>query len=115
MFGCGDGIAERRVHHDDAPLGRGGDIDVINTDAGTTDDLQVGRLFQQFFGHLGGRADGKSIILADDFGQLFLVLAKFRHVVHLDPAIAEDLDSGFGEFVGNENAGGHDGLHFKRL
>ena len=64
-------------------------------------------LVQQLFGDLGGRADGKAVILVDDRGQRLLVLAEFRQVVDLDAAVAEDLDGGFGKFVGNENAGGH--------
>ncbi len=110
MFGGGDGVAEGRVHHDHAVARGGGNVNVINADPGAADDLEVRRECQQLVGHLGGRADGKAVILADDLGQFFLVLAEFGHVIHLDPAVAEDLHGGFGEFVGYENAGGHDGL-----
>jgi len=30
---CGDGIAERRIHHDDAPCGRRRDIDIVDANA----------------------------------------------------------------------------------
>ena len=33
--------------------------------------------------------------------------AEIGLVVDLDAAVAEDLDGGFGKFVGNENAGSH--------
>jgi hypothetical protein len=68
-------------------------------------DLQVGRGGDELLGHLGGRADGEAVILADHFEQLVLVLAEIGQVVDLDAAILEDLHGGGGEFVGNENAG----------
>ncbi len=68
-------------------------------------DLQIGRRGDQLLGDLGRRADGEAVILADDFEQLFLVLAEIGQVVDLDAAILEDLHGGGREFVGNENAG----------
>ena len=46
MFGCGDGIAERRVHHDDALCGRRRNIDIVDANAGATDDSELRRLFE---------------------------------------------------------------------
>jgi hypothetical protein len=87
------------------PAPRGGrNIDIVDADAGAADDLEVGRCSDQLFRDLGGRADGEAVILADDFGELVLVLAELGQVVDLDAAILENLDGGGGEFVGNENA-----------
>ena len=62
------------------PRLRGGrNIDIVDADAGAADDLEIGRSRDQLFGRLGGRADGQTIIIADDFEQLFLVLAELRH------------------------------------
>ena len=105
VLGGGDRIAERRVHHDDALGGRGRDVDVVDADAGAADDLQLRRLLQQLLGDLGGRADGEAVIVADDRGELVLVLAEVGLEVDLDAAILEDLRRRRGQLVGNENAG----------
>ena len=44
--------------------------------------------------HLGGRADREAVVLADDLGELVLVLAEVRLEVDLDAAILEDLHGG---------------------
>ena len=105
VLGGGDRVAEGRVHHHDA-LGRGGrDIDVVDADAGAADDAQVAGLVDQVGGHLGRRADGEAVVVADDLGELRLVLAELRLEVDLDAAVAEDLHGGVGKLVGNENLG----------
>ncbi len=109
VLGGRDRIAERRVHHDDA-LGRGGgDLDIVDADAGAADHLEVGGLLEDFCGGLGRRADGEAVVIADDLGELVLVLAEVGLEVDLDAAILEDLHGGGGEGVGNENFGfGHE-------
>ena len=47
-----------------------------------------------FGGDLGGRADGEAVIIADDLGELVLVLAEIGLVVDLDAAVVEDLHGG---------------------
>ena len=54
---------------------------------------------------LGGRADGEAVIVADDLGELVLVLAEVGLEVDLDAAILEDLHGGGRQRVGNENFG----------
>ena len=43
VLGRGQGVRLRSVDDHDATLGRGGDVDVVETDAGPTDDDQVSR------------------------------------------------------------------------
>ncbi len=92
MFGRRDRIAEGRVHHDDAARRRGRNIDIVDADAGAADHLEAGRLLQDLGGHLGGRADGEAVIVADDGGELVLVLAEVGLEIDLDAAILENLD-----------------------
>jgi len=105
VLGGGDGIAEGRVHDDDALGGGRRDVDIVYTDAGAGDHLEIGGGVDDLLGHLGGGADGQTVILADYFGQLVLVLAEIGQVVHLDAIVLEDLDGGGAEFVGYENLG----------
>ncbi|MFT7757746.1 UNVERIFIED_CONTAM: hypothetical protein ODX46_17025, partial [Salmonella enterica subsp. enterica serovar Enteritidis] len=101
----------RRFHPDDNPPGPGVKIDIIDADTGAADDLQDGGGGNQLYRDLGGRTDGKTVILADHFGQLFLVLAEIRQVIDLYATILEDLNGGRGEFIGYEYARCHQGLH----
>ena len=107
MFGGGDRIAKRRVHHHDALHRRGGDIDIVDADPGPANDLQVGCGFDQLLGQLGGRADRKAIILADNRFQFF---GRFTgDDVYVTTAFAENLFSLGVHLVGNEYAWfGHD-------
>ena len=54
---------------------------------------------------LGGRADGEAVVVADDGGELVLVLAEVGLEVDLDAAVLEDLHGGGRKGVGDENAG----------
>lgn len=54
MLGGGDRVAEGRVHDDDAAARSGGNVDIVDADAGAADDLEIGRGGDQLFGHLGG-------------------------------------------------------------
>src|ERR1700687_5937977 len=64
--------------------------------------LGVGEDFRRRF---GGRADREAVIVADDLGELVLVLAEIGLEIDLDAAILEDLHRGGRERVGNENFG----------
>ena len=104
MFSGGDGIAERRIHHNDTLLRRGSDIDIVDADTSAADDFQIVGSSDDLFGHLGCRADRKPFIIADDRGKLVLVLAKVGLEIDIKPPILENLDSGGRQFVGNQNA-----------
>jgi len=86
---------------------RGGNVDVVDADAGAADDLQLRRALQQLRRHLRVRTNGEAVVVADDFGELVLVLAEIRLEVGFDAAVLENLDGGGGKGVGNENARGH--------
>ena len=110
VFGGGDRIAERRVHHDDALRGRGRDVDIVDADAGAADHLQA-LAFSRIFGvTLVAERIASPSIAADDLGKLLLVRAELRLKIDLDAAILEDLHGGGRESVGNENSG--DGIFY---
>ena len=50
VFGGGDRIAERRVHHDDAARRRRRDVDIVDADAGAADHLEVLAPCSRIFG-----------------------------------------------------------------
>src|SRR5262249_49714632 len=75
--------------------------------AGAPDHLQAFCLLQNLGRHLGGRAYGQAIEIANDVGELLLVGAELRLEVDLDPAILEDLHGGGRERIGDENLGSH--------
>ena len=105
VLGGGDRIAERRVHHDDAARGRGGNIDIVDADAGAADDFQAIGLFQKLGGDLGRRADGEAVEAVDDRGELVLVLAEVGLEIDLDAAILENRDRGGRKRIGDRERG----------
>jgi hypothetical protein len=105
VFRSRDGIAEGGIHHDDPLLGGSGDIDIVDADAGAPNDLKIACSGDDLLGHLGSRADGQAIILADHFKELVLVFSKIGKVVDVNAVVFEDLDGSWAEFVGNENLG----------
>ena len=107
MFGGGDGVAERGVHHDDALGGSGGNLDIIDADAGASDHLEVGCCLDDLRGHLGGRADRQAIIVTDARQQRVLILAEVRFEIHLDTAVLDDFNGSRREFVRYEYTGSH--------
>ena len=105
MLGCGDGIAERRIHHDDALGGGGGNVNVINADTGAANHLQVGGIGQNFVRDFGGRANGQPVIIADDFGELVFILAQIGLEIDLNAALFKNSNGGGGKGIRNKNAG----------
>jgi hypothetical protein len=105
MLGGGDGVAEGRVHDDDAVSRRGLDIDVVDADAGAADDFQTRRDLQQLLRHLGRRADGETVIAADDGAEIGGRKAGLH--IGVDTARAKNLDGGGRQLIGDEYLGGH--------
>jgi hypothetical protein len=60
----------RRVGDDDAALGRGGDVDVVDADARAADDLQPVGARDQLRGDLRRAAHDERVVLADALGDL---------------------------------------------
>src|SRR5689334_18432263 len=71
--------------------------------AGAADHFQPCRLLDDLGRGLGGRTDRKAIVMADDLGEFFLVLAEIGLEIHLDAAVFEDLHRGRRQRIGNEN------------
>jgi len=107
VFCRGDRIAERRVHDDDTAARSRRNIDIIDADTGATDDLELFGGGNQLFRDLGGRTDRQTVIIADDFEKLFLVLAKIRQIVDFHAAILKNLDGSGRKLIGYENARCH--------
>ncbi len=107
MFGRGDRVTERRVHHDDAFGGRRCEVDIVDPDAGATDHLETLGLVEDLGRDLGRGAHREAVELADVLCQLILVAAELGLKVDLDAAILEDLDSGGGQCVRDQNLGNH--------
>ena len=82
-------------------------IDALNSGhvAGAADHLQPLGLVDDLRGRFGRRADRKPVVIADDLGELVLVLAEIGLEVDLDAAVFEYLHSGGRERIGNENFG----------
>ena len=94
----GDGIAERRVHHHNAFLRGGGQVDIIDTNTGAANDFHIGRRFQNSRCGFGGRAHGHAVVIADDFHQL--VFVETGNHINIDAAIFENLLGGGAHFIG---------------
>src|SRR5699024_7288087 len=62
---CGVDVGGRGVGDHDASLSSGGDVDVVQTNASTADDLQVGRCCDDFCIHLGGGTHEEGVCLLD--------------------------------------------------
>ena len=106
VFGGGDRIAERRVHHHDALGAGGGDIDIVHADPGAADHFEIGRGIQHIGRGLGGGPDGKAVILADAGDQFFLGHAGLH--IHIAAVFGENAGGIGVHLVGNENFGlGH--------
>ena len=97
MFRRGDGIAEGRVHHHHTGGRRGGGIDIVDTDTGPANDLQVRRLGQNLFRHLGRGPDGEAVIITDDLKQFISRQAGFE--IGLQATRAENLHGGGAQLV----------------
>ena len=69
VFGGRHDVALRRVHHHHTATGGGFDIDVVETDAGTTHHHQIGGSGQHLGGDLRGRADDEGMDPHQGVGQ----------------------------------------------
>ncbi len=72
QFGGGNGVAAGGVHHDDAALGGGIDIDIVHADAGAADDAEIGGGGDDLLGDLGLGADDHGVNVFHEGQQLRL-------------------------------------------
>ena len=101
MLGRGDGVAVRRVHDDDAALGRRGHIDVVDADAGAADHLQIRCGGKDLGGHLCRGAHGEAVIVGD--GRLEVGRLQAGADIDLNAALAEDRDRVGAQFIGDQD------------
>ena len=80
MLGRGDGIAFRRVQHDDSFLRGCFDIDIVDADTGPADDFQVLGSGYYFLGHFGFAAHDQRVIVGNRGDQL--LRGHFLDAVH---------------------------------
>src|SRR5215467_6813284 len=69
MFGGGDRVAVRRVHHHDATNRRGGNVDIVDADSGTSDDAQAIRCVKQIRGYFRFAAYDETFAVLECFYQ----------------------------------------------
>ena len=74
VLGRREQIRGRRVDHQDAEVGRLGDVDVVDPDARPRDHPQALALFEQIRGQLGGAADHDRVVIPDHLRETGLVL-----------------------------------------
>ena len=115
MLGGGDRIAERRVHHDHALLGRGGNIHVVDANSCATYNGEPGCRVEEFRGHLGRRPYGQPVVLADCFKQLILVLSQLRFERDVHAPVLEYSDRCLGKIVAYQYPWCHCCLFLSRL
>src|SRR5690606_14971870 len=73
----GDGVAAGGIHDDDAGGGGGVLVDVVRTDAGAADHLELFRVRERFGRDRRAAANDQPVVVADDGGQLFGFLGGF--------------------------------------
>ena len=100
VLGRGDHVGLRRVGDDDAALGRGGDVDVVDADAGAADHLQVVGALDQLGVELRRRADQDPVVGADALQQL--LAAPVGAEIDVE-ALAQHVDAGVGDLLRDED------------
>ena len=73
-LGDGDGVGARRIHDDDAAMGGGRDVDVVDAYTGAADDAELRRGLQQLGIDLNGGADDQGIGVGQFGGEAVLNL-----------------------------------------
>ncbi len=96
MLGRRDGIAFRGVEDDDAALGGGFYVDVVDADAGPADDLEVLRGGDDVLGDFGLAAHNKCVVFGnegDEFLRRQLLFAVDRIF------LGQNFNAGFGDWI----------------
>src|SRR5207247_8752641 len=104
MFGGRNGVAARRVEHNNTASRRSFDIDVINTDAGTANHAQLGAGIQDISGNFRLTTDNQRAELRDEIDKFGLAQAGFD--CNLERAFTRKLiDAALGDGIGDEDFG----------
>ena len=72
MFGGSDGVSLRGIHDQNTLLGRGRNIDVVDTDASTTDDFQAACGSDHLGGDLRAGTNHEAVVVTNDGNQFIL-------------------------------------------
>ncbi len=96
-------VAGRRVDDDDAALRGRLEVDVVDADAGSADDLQPACVLQDVARDLGLAADDQGVVIGDE--RLELLGLKPRFDVDFHAATLKGGDPVLGDWVGDEDAG----------
>ena len=92
VFGCTDDVRLGRIDHQDTSRGGGPEVDVVDSNAGATDDLEVRPSGEQFCVDLSGRSDNQPLCIVQSCEQIGTIDTR-RNV---DLAMCgERLDAGF--------------------
>ena len=92
MFGCTDSVRLRRIDHQDTCRGGGPEVDVVDSNAGAADNLEVWRSGEQFCIDLGGRSDNQPLCIMQSCEQIGTIDARRK----VDLAMCgESLNAGF--------------------
>jgi hypothetical protein len=94
VLGGGDHVGLRRVGHDDPALRGGGDVHVVDPDAGAADDLEARRPVDQVGRQLRRGADEDPVVLADAVEVVALV--------HVE-VVAQQADAGRADLLSDED------------
>ena len=93
------------VQHEDAGVGRGDEVDVVDADARTGDRLQLARIGEDFRGHLDAAAADDRVVLRSGGDEV--VLFEPELLVVGDATILEEFEALGGDFVGDQHAVAH--------
>ena len=99
---CRVNIGGRSVDNHDAALGSGIDVDVIQANAGTADDLQIRSRFEDFLIHGGSRADEQCVSVTNRSQELSAVRTIYPTDLN---GIPQCVHCGLCQLVGDEDNG----------
>ena len=101
VLGRRDGVAERRVHHNDAALGGRRHVDIVDANAGASDDLEVFSGGDHLRRRFGRGTHRKTIIGGNAGDQVFRTQAGLD--IDLDAAFAKNVGGVVAQLVGNQD------------
>ena len=99
-----DRIAAGGIHDDDAVFGGRIDVDIVDADACTADDLEILGGFKDGRGHLGLATDHQSVELGNDLDQLLFLEAGLDNNFH-DSSLGKGFDSAGGDGICDKDFG----------